>query len=141
MSGVNKAILVGYLGKDPETHHAQTGKTVVNLSVATSESWKDKQTGERQEKTEWHRVVMFGPVADIAETYLSKGSLVYLEGKIQTNKWEDNDGATRYTTEIVAHQMKMLGGKGDRKESLEPPEPRPPGDTVAGDDFDDQIPF
>ena len=110
--GVNKVILVGNLGKDPETRYMPSGGAVTNLTLATSESWKDKQTGENQERTEWHKVAMFGKLAEIAAEYLRKGSQVYIEGKLRTRKWQDKEGKDRWTTEIVADEMNMLGGKG-----------------------------
>lgn len=116
MSSVNKVILVGNLGRDPEVRHTQDGKAIVNLSIATSETWRDKATGERKEKAEWHRVVIFNEgLAKVAEQYLKKGSTVYLEGQLQTRKWTDKDGAEKYSTEIVLQQYRgelvMLGGK------------------------------
>ena len=116
MASVNKVILLGNVGKDPEVRHTQDGKPIVNLTVATSESWKDNATGERKEKTEWHRVVIFNEgLAKIAEAYLKKGSTVYLEGQLQTRKWTDKDGAEKYSTEIVLQQYRgelvLLGGK------------------------------
>ena len=110
--GVNKVILVGNLGQDPEIRYMPNGGAVANMTVATTESWNDKQTGERQEKTEWHRVVMFRKLAEIAGEYLKKGSQVYIEGKLQTRKWQDNNGNDRYTTEIIANEMQMLGSRG-----------------------------
>jgi single-strand DNA-binding protein len=110
--GVNKVILIGNLGKDPETRYMPSGSAVTNLTLATSESWKDKQTGENQERTEWHKVAMFGKLAEIAAEYLRKGSQVYIEGKLRTRKWQDKEGKDRWTTEIVADEMNMLGGKG-----------------------------
>ena len=110
--GVNKVILIGNLGKDPETRYMPSGSAVTNLTLATSESWKDKQTGENQERTEWHKVAMFGKLAEIAAEYLRKGSQVYIEGKLRTRKWQDKEGKDRWTTEIVADEMHMLGGKG-----------------------------
>jgi single-strand DNA-binding protein len=110
--GINKVILVGNLGADPETRYMPSGSAVTNLSVATSESWKDKQTGEQTERTEWHKVVMFDRLAEIAAEYLRKGSQVYIEGKLQTRKWQDRDGNDRWTTEIRANEMQMLGGRG-----------------------------
>ncbi len=110
--GVNKVILVGNLGKDPETRYMPSGSAVTNLRIATAESWKDKQSGEQQERTEWHSVAMFGRLAEIAAEYLRKGSQVYIEGKLRTRKWQDKEGKDRYTTEIVADEMQMLGGKG-----------------------------
>ena len=110
--GVNKVILIGHLGKDPQQRAMPSGKAVVNLSVATTEQWRDKQTGENKEATEWHNVVMFDRLAEIAAEYLRKGSQVYIEGKIRTRKWQDKEGNDRYTTEIVANEMSMLGGRG-----------------------------
>ena len=110
--GVNKVILVGNLGKDPEVKYTANGAAVANITVATSESWNDKQSGEKQEKTEWHRVVFFRRLAEIAGEYLRKGSQVYIEGKLQTRKWQDQNGQDRYTTEIVANEMQMLGSRG-----------------------------
>ena len=110
MSSVNKVIIVGNLGDDPKINYSSSGSTITNLSVATTESYKDKQ-GEKQEKTEWHRVVMYNKLAEIAGEYLKKGSKVYLEGRLQTRKWADKQGVDHYSTEIVANEMKMLGGK------------------------------
>ena len=110
--GVNKVILVGNLGKDPETRYMPGGSAVTNLSVATTEAWKDKQSGDQQERTEWHKVAMFGRLAEIAAEYLRKGSQIYIEGKLRTRKWQDKEGKDRYTTEIVADEMQMLGSKG-----------------------------
>ncbi len=110
--GVNKVILVGNLGKDPETRYMPSGSAVTNLTLATSESWKDKQSGEAQERTEWHKVAMFGRLAEIAAEYLRKGSQIYIEGKLRTRKWQDKEGKDRWTTEIVADEMQMLGSKG-----------------------------
>jgi len=109
--GVNKVILVGNLGKDPEMRYTADSRAVANITIATSESWKDKNTGQQQEKTEWHRVVAFGRLAEIMGEYLKKGSQVYIEGKIQTRKWQDQQGQDRYTTEVVANEMQMLGGR------------------------------
>jgi single-strand DNA-binding protein len=108
--GINKVILVGNLGQDPEVKYMPNGNAVCNITVATSESWKDKNSGEMQERTEWHRVVFFRRLAEIAGEYLKKGSQVYLEGRLQTRKWQDQQGQDRYTTEIVADNMQMLGG-------------------------------
>ncbi|AGA34186.1 Single-stranded DNA-binding protein [Thioalkalivibrio nitratireducens DSM 14787] len=110
--GVNKVILLGNLGADPEKRETPSGLTITNLRIATSEQWTDKQTGEKRENTEWHRVVLFGRLGDIAADYLSKGSQVYIEGRIQTRKWQGQDGQDRYTTEIVANEMQLLGGRG-----------------------------
>jgi len=148
--GVNKVILVGNLGKDPEVRYMPNGNAVANITLATSESWKDKQTGEQQEKTEWHRVVMFRRLGEIAGEYLKKGSQVYIEGKLQTRKWQDNAGNDRYTTEIVADEMQMLGGRGGGGSAGFPADSEPsqsassqsaPAPASAGGDFDDDIPF
>lgn len=140
--GVNKVILVGNLGQDPDTRYMPSGSAVTNLRIATSESWKDKQTGEQNERTEWHSVAMFGRLAEIAAEYLRKGSQVYIEGKLRTRKWQDKQGNDRYTTEIVADEMQMLGARagggapmgGDSGPSREPAQESP-------GDFDDDIPF
>ena len=110
--GINKVILVGNLGADPETRAMPSGTTVANLRIATSESWRDKQSGEQQERTEWHRVVLFGRLGEIAAEYLKKGSQVYIEGSLRTRKWQDKQGTERYSTEIVGNDMQMLGGRG-----------------------------
>jgi len=153
--GINKVIIVGNVGGDPETRYMPSGSAVTNLTIATNESWKDKATGEKKERTEWHRVAMFNRLAEIAAEYLRKGSQVYIEGKLRTRKWQDKDGQDRYTTEIVADEMQMLGGRGGdfggsssprsssggsqdqdsgRDSGNAPPHPGP-------DDFDDDIPF
>ena len=110
--GINKVILVGNLGADPETRAMPSGSTVANLRIATSESWRDKQSGEQQERTEWHRVVLFGRLGEVAAEYLKKGSQVYIEGSLRTRKWQDKQGVERYSTEIVGNDMQMLGGRG-----------------------------
>ena len=110
--GINKVILIGNLGADPETRAMPSGSTVANLRVATSESWRDKQTGEQQERTEWHRVALFGRLAEIAGEYLKKGSQVYIEGSLRTRKWQDKQGNDRYSTEIIGDELQMLGGRG-----------------------------
>ena len=145
--GVNKVILVGNLGKDPEVRYMPNGNAVANITLATTESWKDKQTGEQQEKTEWHRIVMFRRLGEIAGEYLKKGSQVYIEGKLQTRKWQDNSGNDRYTTEIVASEMQMLGGRGgggsagfSSDSAPAKSAPAQPAPAPAGD-FDDDIPF
>ena len=138
MKGINKAIIVGTLGKDPETRYTQSGMAICNISVATSEQWKDKQTGEKVEKTEWHRVVLFQRLAEIAGEYLMKGSQVYIEGKIQTRKWQDKNGQDRYTTEIIGNEMQMLGGKTGGKPSGQSPSQQA---QQPEQDFDDDIPF
>ena len=157
--GINKVILIGNLGNEPERRSTAGGSTVTNLSVATSESWRDKNTGQQQERTEWHRVVFFGRLAEIAADYLHKGSKVYIEGSLRTRKWQGQDGQDRYTTEIIADEMQMLGGRGGAGGGGSfgggggqqqgggqqgggqqggggnaPPQPGP-------DDFDDDIPF
>ena len=148
---VNKVILIGNLGADPEVRHTQDGRPIVNLRVATSDSWRDKNTGERREKTEWHRVVIFSEgLAKIAEQYLKKGSKVYLEGALQTRKWEDKSGQERYTTEVVANDMQMLDSRGGGTAAFDAQQPAaekpprsassPPASTPP-DDFDDDIPF
>jgi single-strand DNA-binding protein len=124
MRGVNKVILVGTLGRDPEVRYTPNGNAIANLNLATSEQWTDKQSGERQERTEWHRVVIFGKLAEIAGQYLKKGSQVYLEGKLQTRKWQDQSGQDRYSTEVVLDaggQMQMLGGRNDQRASHHEP--------------------
>src|SRR6266853_3992274 len=110
--GINKVILIGNLGADPETRAMPSGTTVANLRIATSESWRDKQTGEQQERTEWHRVAFFGRLAEVAGEYLRKGSQVYVEGSLRTRKWQDKQGNDRYSTEIVGNDLQMLGGRG-----------------------------
>src|SRR5216684_1544769 len=148
--GVNKVILVGNLGKDPEIRYAPNGSAVANISLATSESWKDKTSGEKQERTEWHRVVFFGRLAEIAGEYLKKGSQVYVEGSLRTRKWQDKEGKERTTTEIVADRMQMLGsrqGAGDAG-NREAREPVAAGEDKSAkkpagkfDDMEDDIPF
>lgn len=146
--GVNKVILIGNCGADPETRYMPSGGAVTNVNLATSETWKDKQTGQQQERAEFHRVVFFKRLAEIAGEYLRKGSKVYIEGSLRTRKWQDQSGQDRYTTEIVASEMQMLDGKQDGQQ----PQPRPapqqqrqatPQQAPAGqfDDFDDDIPF
>ena len=137
--GVNKVIIVGTLGQDPDVKYTTSGSAVVNISVATNESWKDKTTGENVEKTEWHRIVIFGKLADIASQYLKKGSQAYFEGKIQTRKWKDQTGNDRYSTEIVANEMQMLGGK---SESSAPAQRQPQQAAQApGESNFEDIPF
>ena len=150
MASVNKWIGVGNLGKDPETRYAPNGEAICNITIACSESWKDKQTGEKKEMTEWVRISFFGKLAEIAGQYLRKGSQVYIEGSLRTRKWTDKDGVERYTTEIRADVMKMLGGKGDgqqndapRQSAPAPIAPAPKKQASGGGfgDFDDDIPF
>lgn len=163
--GVNKVIIVGTLGNDPEVKYSASGSAIANLSVATSEQWKDKQTGEKKEQTEWHRVVIFGKLAEVAGEYLRKGSQVYIEGQLRTRKWTDSNGVDRYTTEIVIPQMvgvmQMLGGKrddsgqqprqqsgqqpqggwGTNQQQQPPKQQSPQGGNEPPMDFDDSIPF
>ena len=146
--GVNKVIIVGNVGNDPDTKYMPSGSAVTNLSVATNESWKDKQTGEQKDRTEWHRVAMFGRLAEIAAEYLRKGSQVYIEGKLRTRKWQDQSGNDRYSTEIIADEMQMLGGRSSGGapamgggSGAPPPSAPPPQQSGGGNDFDDDIPF
>jgi single-strand DNA-binding protein len=151
--GINKVILIGHLGADPETRAMPSGMTVANMRLATTESWKDKQSGEQQERTEWHNVALFGRLGEIAAEYLRKGSQVYIEGRLRTRKWQDKEGRDRYTTEIVANEMQMLGGRGGAGGaaggggSSEPAPRAEHAEAAAGgagasrDDFDDDIPF
>ncbi len=151
--GINKVILIGNLGADPEVRYMANGSAVANLRIATSESWRDKQSGEQQERTEWHRVVLYGKLGEIAGEYLKKGSKVYIEGRLQTRKWQGQDGQDRYTTEIVANDMQMLdsrgagtgsfpdegqGRSGGPSRQQQAPSSGGPG---GFDDFDDDIPF
>ena len=140
--GINKVILVGTLGRDPETKYMPSGGAITNVSIATSEQWKDKNTGEKQDRTEWHRVVFYNRLAEIAGQYLRKGQQVYIEGSLKTRSWE-KDGQKQYTTEIVASSLQMLGSKGDgeRTEQAAPP-PKPAPSTQSFEDFEDgDIPF
>ncbi len=153
--GINKVILIGNLGADPEVRYMPSGGAVANLRLATTEAWKDRQTGDQQERTEWHRVVCFGRLGEVAGEYLRKGSKVYIEGKLQTRKWQGQDGQDRYTTEIVASDMQMLDSRGGASNYQEPTEgqweqpaqrssPQPPPSGPASQppgDFDDDIPF
>ena len=137
--GINKVILVGNLGADPESRAMPSGSSVTNIRVATSESWKDKTTGDQQERTEWHNVAFFGRLAEVAAEYLHKGSQVYIEGKIRTRKWQDRDGKDRWSTEIIANEMQMLGGRAGSGAPA-------PAETVAeapqpSSEFNDDIPF
>ncbi len=147
--GINKVLLIGNLGNDPDIRYTASGAAVANISLATAESWRDKESGEQQERTEWHRVVFFGRLAEIVGEYLRKGSQVYVEGRLQTRKWQDKEGNDRYTTEIVANEMQMLGGRGgasgyDSAPAGNQPARQPEPQTAAAsasDDFDDDIPF
>lgn len=165
MSSVNKVILVGRLGNDPEVRYTATGSAVANISLATSENWKDKQTGEKQERTEWHRVVFYDKLAEIVAQYLRKGSLIYVEGRLQTRKWQDQNGQDRYTTEIIARDMTMLGSKSENSGTASYSAPtapssyapaassnmssasqqqsasRPSVPSSSPDNFDDDVPF
>ena len=143
--GVNKVILVGNLGQKPEMRYTATQSAVANISIATTESWKDKESGEMRDKTEWHRVVYFGKLAEIVEKYLDKGSSVYIEGKLQTRKWQDKSGADRWTTEIVGNELTMLGSRASnsspaQSSSNETESPFPEDDSGPGL-TDDDIPF
>ena len=142
MAGINKVILVGRLGQDPEMRYFADGTAVANFSIATSDEWKDKETGEKREKTEWHRIVVFRKLAEICGKYLSKGRQVYIEGKLQTRSWE-KDGVTRYTTEIVANDMQMLGGRegGDGLRSPESDYGQTPPKEPFPETPEDDIPF
>ncbi|MGD9786354.1 MAG: single-stranded DNA-binding protein [Sulfuricellaceae bacterium] len=157
MASVNKVILIGNLGRDPETRYMPSGDAICNITLATTDTWKDK-SGEKQERTEWHRVAFFGKLAEIAGEYLKKGSQVYVEGRLQTRKWQDKEGQDRYTTEIVADKMQMLGGRGGGGNAFEVVEGgggRSSGGASGGsrggsapaksggefDDFEDDIPF
>jgi single-strand DNA-binding protein len=156
--GINKVILIGNLGQDPETRAMPSGTQVANLRIATSESWRDKQSGEQKERTEWHTVVLFGKLGEIAGEYLKKGSQVYIEGSLRTRKWQDKQGNDRYSTEIVGNEMQMLGsrgggmsgggsgsgGGGGSRSNQAPQEDyadAPASSTEKGGDFDDDIPF
>jgi single-strand DNA-binding protein len=140
---LNLTQLIGHLGRDPEVRYSAEGTAIANLAIATNETWKDK-TGERQERTEWHRVVLFGKLAEIAEAYLKKGALVYLAGRLQTRKWTGEDGSDHYTTEVVGERLRMLGGKGERDQPVAPGRAMTPATGRAGAPeapFDDDIPF
>jgi single-strand DNA-binding protein len=143
--GVNKVILIGNLGKDPEVRYMPSGSAVANITLATTESWKDKQTGDKQERTEWHNVAFFNRLAEIVGEYLKKGSQIYVEGKLRTRKWQDKNGNDRYTTEIIASEMQMLGSRGGGSTGFSndaPSAAKPEVATTGGsDDFDDDIPF
>jgi single-strand DNA-binding protein len=144
MASVNKVILLGNLGRDPEMRYATDGGAVCNLNIATSDQWNDKETGKRQERTEWSRVCLFGRTAEVAGEYLKKGSTVYIEGRLQTRKWTDKDGTERYTTEIIGDRMQMIGS---RQEAEQKPKgansyaAAKQGKQVSPDDFDDDIPW
>jgi single-strand DNA-binding protein len=154
MASVNKVILVGNLGRDPEVRYSPDGAAISNFSIATTDSWRDKATGEKKEATEWHRIVFFGKTAEIAAQYLKKGSAVYVEGALRTRKWTDKEGQERYTTEIVGDRMQMLGGRsggasgGDEEFDQRPPQSSSGGGRAASnapasamDSFEDDIPF
>jgi single-strand DNA-binding protein len=153
--GINKVILVGNLGADPETRYMPSGKAVTNIRIATSEAWKDKQTGDQQERTEWHAIVLYDKLGEISAEYLRKGSQVYIEGSLRTRKWQDKEGKDRYTTEIIAREMQMLGGRGggggsamagsneSRPARTMAPQSEERSSPPAADEggFDDDIPF
>ena len=136
---VNKVIILGRLGQDPELKHTPSGAVVCNLSLATTEAWNDKKTGQKQEKTEWHRVVMFGKIAELSNQYLKKGSQAFVEGKLQTRSWEDKDGNKRYTTEIVANSVQFIGAKNESSSEQKPAEDYKPSEDA--DFAADNIPF
>lgn len=146
--GINKVILIGNLGNDPDVRYTSGGAAVTNISLATTDSWKDKETGEQQDRTEWHKIVFFGRLAEIVAEYLRKGSQIYVEGRLQTRKWQDKEGKDRYTTEIVGNEMQMLGSRGsspDMDKSAPPPpaqsQSAPDTKQAEGDFVDDDIPF
>ena len=152
MASVNKVILVGNLGADPETRYAPSGDAICNIRIATTDTWRDKTSGEKREATEWHRVVFFGKLAEIAGQYLKKGRSVYVEGRLQTRKWQDKEGRDQYTTEIRADQMQMIGGQSDgaQQERQHPAQRQQQSSSsggggqsggMGGGDFDDDIPF
>ena len=150
--GVNKVILIGNLGADPEVRYSAAGSAITNARLATTDQWKDRQTGEQQERTEWHRLVFFGRLAEISGEYLKKGSKVFVEGRLQTRKWQGQDGQDRYTTEVVVNDMQMLDGAGGgaggagaaaggMNQAAAAPSAEPEPQTAPADDFDDDIPF
>lgn len=138
MKGLNKCQIIGHLGADPEVRYSQSGAAITSARVATSEKWKDR-SGEPQERTEWHSVTFFGKLAEIAAEYLRKGSQVYVEGRLQTDKWQDRDGNDRWTTKLIANQLLMLGGKGSDRQTSAPEEPDK--QPAADPGLDDDIPF
>ncbi len=140
-SGINKVILVGNLGKDPDMRYTAGGDAVANLSIATSESWNDNQTGEKREKTEWHRVVFFRRIAEVCGEYLKKGSSVYIEGSLRTRDWEDDQGNKRYTTEIIGREMQMLGGRRSEDNMDQSPQMNSSSPQPEEGLIDDEIPF
>jgi single-strand DNA-binding protein len=141
MASVNKVILVGNLGADPETRYLPSGDAVANIRLATTDKYKDKASGEWKETTEWHRVAFFGKLAEIVTQYLKKGSSCYIEGKIRTRKWTDKDGQEKYSTEIVADLMQMLGGRGEGGQQAAPQQRKPAKQAAPAGDLDDDIPF
>ena len=143
MAGINKVIIVGFLGNDPDVRTMPNGELVVNISVATSESWTDKNSGEKKEVTEWHRIVIYRKLAEIAAQYLHKGSQVYIEGRLKTRKWQDNNGQDRYTTEIQGDNLQMLGGRQDEPKQAKPSKAKhePLSAMAEQDDLSDGIPF
>ena len=140
MASINKVIIVGNLGRDPEVRYTTDNNAIANVSIATTDRYKDKTTGEQKEITEWHRVVFFNRLGEIAAEYLKKGSQVYIEGKLRTRKWTDKDGAEKYTTEIIADQLQMLGGRTSEATNA-PPAPKAKLADDLADDLDDDIPF
>ncbi len=143
MASLNKVIIIGNLGRDPETRYAPSGDCICNITVATTETWKDKQTGEKKEATEWHRIAFFGKLGEIAGQYLKKGSQVYIEGSLRTREYTDKDGVKKYATDIKASEMKMLGGKPEAQQQVPAPRQAPQQRQAPVPDFDDSdlIPF
>lgn len=141
MAALNKVLLIGNLGADPETRYTTSGDAVANIRLATTDTWKDKQTGEQRESTEWHRIVFYKRLAEVVGQYLKKGSQVYIEGRIKTRKWQDKDGQDRYTTEIEASEMKMLGGRRDDSDGNQSNTARRVANEGRVADLDDDIPF
>ncbi len=138
---LNKVTLIGNLGADPEVKYMPSGEAITNIRLATTRRWKDKQSGERKEQTEWHRVVFFRRLAEVAGEYLKKGSQVYIEGRIQTRKWQDQSGQDRYSTEIIAEEIQMLGGRGNNDQNTQQPQSNTDNATPNTDNFDNDIPF
>ena len=138
--GLNKVMVIGNLGRDPEMRYLPSGEPVANLAIATSESWKDKNSGEKVEKTEWHRVVLFNRLAEVVGQYLHKGSKIYIEGRLRTNKWQDKQGQDRYTTEIIANDMQMLDSRGDSTQEQTPNDTTEPP-VAPSNELDDDLPF
>jgi single-strand DNA-binding protein len=146
MASVNKTILIGNVGKDPEVRYTPSGSAICNISVATTRSWKDKTSGEKQEETEWHRCVFYDRLAEVVGEYVKRGRPIYIEGRLKTRKWQNKEGQDVYTTEIIAHEMQMLGGRDDAQQSARPapaaaPKAAPAKASTGFDEMDDDIPF